>query len=860
MPSLRDAVKQDRETMAMRFRAGEHARVLVPELARQTDLILLALWQRYALTEQAALVAVGGYGRGELHPYSDIDLLILTCEKPAKAIVESIQDFVTGLWDLGLEIGHSVRSTKQCAAQAKLDISIATALSESRLLDGPRDLFENMRRHATGRSCWSSKEYLKAKLAEQQARHHRYDDTAYKLEPNVKSSPGGLRDLQIVAWVALHHFGVSKFEQLLELDFLTQAEYQSLIDARDFLWQVRYALHTEAARAEDRLLFQHQRSLAEQFGFSDLDTNLAVEQFMKGYYRTVMELSRLNEMLLELLLEAILLAPKALRWPSKARPINDHFQVVSGFLEVTRESVFKDTPWALMEMFLVLQRNPDIKGVRATTIRLVRAHCQRIDDSFRADSHVRGLFMEILRQPRGITHVLERMHLYGVLGAYLPVFDEVTGRMQFDLFHVYTVDEHTLRVVGYLRGFAVPEKSTELPLCSEVHRALEKPEILYIAGLFHDVAKGRAGDHSLLGAQEVKNFCHQHAFSDDDAQLAAWLVEHHLLMSVTSQRQDISDPEVIHRFATIMGTQSRLNYLYLLTVADIRGTSPQLWNDWKATLLQDLYLNTSKVLAADLDGPVPRVELVDKTRIGARELIETRDPLWLGAIESLWQSLDDQYFLLNSVDEVAWHALEVVGAASGELPLVKVRTGRGGTEILVYTHDQEFLFAATCSLLDGLGLNIMGSRITTTTQAMTLNVFVVLDRDGKPVTDGHLFTEITQALSQGLRQPASVLGRRNQRLGRRQLQAFSIPIQVNFHNDHEHQRTIVEIICTDRPGLLAQIGMLLAEQRIRLQNARIATFGERVEDIFLVTDSANRPLDEARFADLREALISALDV
>jgi len=858
-PSLREAVQKSRTAIARRFAEGEHARVLVPELAHETDTILIESWRQHALGQAAALVAVGGYGRGELHPCSDIDLLVLTPENPSEVTLESIQAFVAGLWDLGLDIGHSVRSARQCADQARLDISTATALSESRLLAGSPAFFQDLRRLAGGRTCWTSHAYLEAKLREQDVRHHRYDDTAYKLEPNVKSSPGGLRDLQIVVWVAIHHFAVARLEQLLDLNFLTLQEYRSLIEARDFLWQVRFTLHIHAGRREDRLLFQHQHQLAEQFGFSDSDANLAVEQFMKQYYRTVMELSRLNEMLLELLTEAILTPSETGCPPVPPQPLNSHFQEVSGYLEISHPEVFNKTPWALMELFLVLQRNPGLKGVRATTIRQVRDHCRYIDDAFRADPKVRGLFMEILRQPRGITHVLERMHLYGVLDAYLPVFGEVAGRMQFDLFHVYTVDEHTLRVVGHLRGFAVPEKSAEFPLCSAIHATLKKPEILYIAGLFHDIAKGRGGDHSKLGAQDVQGFCRQHGFPEDDAQLAAWLVEHHLLMSVTSQRQDISDPEVIHRFATTMGTQERLDYLYLLTVADIRGTNPQLWNDWKATLLQDLYHVARAALAAGLDQPVPREQLVLETRTEAREIVAARAPALLPAINSLWQSLDDDYFLLNRAEEAVWHALEVARAGTESWPLVAIREGRGGTEILVYTRDQEFLFAAACSLLDSLGLSIVKSRITTTAAGMTLDVFVVLNRDGQPVSDPQLLAEISDTLNQGLLKPATARGRLGRRLTRRQLRVFSTPTHIKFYNDAQRQHTIVDVRCADQPALLAQIGWLLADQRVRLQNARIATFGERAEDIFLVTDTSNRPLDERRFPELSSALEAILD-
>jgi len=852
--ALRALARDARGEVVQRFEAGEPASRLVPELATRIDEVLAGAWSLHGLRARAALVAVGGYGRGELHPASDIDVLVLTEEAPPAEVLDLLEAFVACLWDLGLDVGHSVRSPVECAHRAREDITIATSLLESRLIAGSPELLARMRAEATGRAVWSSADFLRAKLEEKRERYRRFDDTAYKVEPNVKESPGGLRDLQILAWVAHHHFGVERLEDLVERGFLTAAEHRLLTEGRDFLWQVRFALHVDAGRREDRLLFENQRALAARFGYRDDDANLAVEQFMRRYYRTVMELSRLGEMIEELLREAILLPPE----PEKPVPINRRFQSVSGFLEVRDEGVFQRQPWALLELFLVLQQHPELEGVRATTIRAVRAHTHLIDDRLRADIRARSLFLEILRQPRGVTHELERMHLYGVLGAYLPVFDRVAGRMQFDLFHVYTVDEHSLRVLGNLRAFAIPERADEHPLCASIFARLPKPELLYIAGLFHDLSKGRGGDHSELGAADVLDFCVDHGLSQYDARLAAWLVRHHLLMSTTSQRRDITDPDVVHEFALAVADQTHLDYLYLLTVGDVRGTNPKLWNDWRASLLRDLYVATSRALRAGLESPLERTELIAETQEQARLVLKLLDPGLPERAQSLWRTLGDDYFLRTAPDEVAWHSRGIVEAGEAGLPLVLARAGRGGTEVFVYARDQEFLFAATCSLLDRVGLSIMDARIITADNGMTLDSYVVLDLEGAPVVETQRLAEIECALHDGLLRPAEARGN-TRRLVRRQLKAFRTPTRVLFQEDTGNQRTVLEVVTGDRPGLLARIGWTLAERRVRLQNAKISTFGERADDVFFVTDAGNRPLPAGRLDEIRLALEGALE-
>ena len=854
LPGVRDAVAAMQTRLESRFRHGEPVTALVEARSRFVDDVLALAWRRFGLDdhEHRALVAVGGYGRRELHPGSDIDLLILTRRAMRRDEREHIKGFLAFLWDIGLAVGNSARTVRDCVNEARSDVTVATNLMDGRLVCGSAGLFARMREHTGPQRIWSSRRFFEAKMAEQRARHHRFDDTGYNLEPNVKDGPGGLRDIQTIAWVARRHFGAMTLVELVDHGFLTTEEIDALESGRQFLWRVRFALHVLTRRAEDRLLFDHQRRLAEMLGFEDDGERLGVEHLMKRYYREVMELSRLNEMLLEHFEEVIL----HVRRRDRIKPLNRRFQAVNGYLEVTREDVFRRYPFALLEVFLLLQQHPDLEGVRASTIRLIRANRHRIDDRFRADLRARSLFLEILRQPRGINHELRRMHRYGILGAYLPVFGQVAGQMQYDLFHVYTVDEHSLFVVRNLRMFADPARYHEFPHCADIFARLPKPELIYIAGLFHDIAKGRDADHSELGSELVREFCTLHGFGEYDTELVAWLVRHHLLMSVTAQRRDIADPAVVSGFAETVGDHVHLDYLYLLTIADIRGTDPGLWNDWKDALLHDLYRATVRALIRGLHNPIERAELARETReeadaLTARMGVDTR------RAAALWDNFGDDYFLRHSADEIGWHTSNILGAGAADIPLVLVREGRGGTEIFVYAPDREFLFAASASILERLGLTVLDSRIITGNHGMTLDSWVVEDLVS-PCAGGSRHEEIRDALQRGLRRPADV-PRTVRRLARRRLRHFTIPAEVVFTRGASDRHTVMEIIAADRPGLLARIGWALADARVRIRNAKIATFGERAEDVFHVTDVRNRPLPDARLEAVYRGVRAALD-
>jgi [protein-PII] uridylyltransferase len=854
----KEALARCATRLRLDFEAGAEVAELVAQRSSTLDRLLLGAWRALAGDRKAdaALVAVGGYGRSELFPGSDIDVMILYPGADRAPFREGAERFVAFLWDVGLDVGHSFRSLDDCAREAQADLSVVTNLMESRLLCGNEALFHDMRIATGPERIWPADAFFRAKRDEQRARYARFDDAAYNLEPNIKEAPGGLRDIQTIAWVAQRYFGAAKLHELVGRGCCSEEEYQTLVEGQAYLWRIRFALHTLTGSGEDRLLFDYQRALAGQFGFRDQDHVLGVEQFMQRYYRTVMEVQRLGEMLLQLFEESILYHDE----PAKVAPINRYFQARNGFIEVTRDDMFRRYPFALLEIFLVLQEHTELSGVRASTIRLMRDHRHLINENFRNDIRARSLFMEILRQPRGLTHELRRMHRHGILAAYLPVFAKIVGKMQYDLFHVYTVDEHTLFMVRNLRRFAVPELAGEFPLCSAIFGTLPKPELLYIAGLFHDIAKGRGGDHSDLGASDAEEFCARHDLSRFDARLVAWLVRNHLLLSITAQRQDISDPEVVHDFATQIGSPTRLDYLYLLTVADIRATNPKLWNSWKDALLQELYFAAKRALRRGLERPIDQEELIADTQEEARTLLRTAG-LDLATVERIWAGFGPDYFLRHSGDEIYWHTSALSRVRSADLPIVLIRSHgqRGGTEVFLYTRDHDNLFAITSSVLDQLGLTIVDARIITSVDGHSLDTYVVLEGSGESISGAQREQEIVDALRRALaeskRVPRSVTRRTP-----RSFKHFPITTAVSFSEDRRNARTVLELFTADRPGVLSKVGQAFAQCGIRVQNARIATIGSRAEDVFFITDRNNQPLASPKQSRcLRTAILDHLE-
>ncbi|MBI2802003.1 MAG: [protein-PII] uridylyltransferase [Gammaproteobacteria bacterium] len=856
---VRLVIQQFNEALKAAFFAGLDATAVVAARAVAVDEIVCAVWRLFALDRSDhTLLAVGGYGRGELHPHSDIDICVLITDALTADERRQLEGFVTFLWDIGLEVGHSVRTLDETHAAAATDITIMTNLLEARLLSGADAIFAAVKSTIGPEKMWNAQGFFTAKYIEQDQRHERFNDAFQQLEPNIKESPGGLRDIQIIAWVTNRHFNSTGLDSLVGHGFLTTDEFTVLERGRNHLWRIRCALHFLAGRREDRLLFDHQKRVAELFGYTDAAHNRAVENFMKDFYRTVRELARLNEILLGLFQEAILQHDREVR----ASPLNRRFQVRGNYIEATSNSVFARTPPALLEIFLLMQKNPTIKGVRASTIRLIRAHLHLIDDKFRLDIRARSLFMEIIKEPRRIGHELQRMHRYGVLSAYFPPFARVESLMQFDLFHVYTVDEHLLFVVQQMRRFSYPLTLEEqTPFIRQVIERIPKLELLYLAGLFHDVGKGQGRDHSEAGAEVATEFCQIHGLSTYDTNLVTWLVRNHLIMSNVAQRQDIYDPEVVAAFATTIGDQIRLDYLYLLTVADIRGTNPKLWTSWKDSLLAELYLITLRRMRGGAEAPNDKAERILEIKTDARTNIESAR-CSEHAVALLWSTLSDEYFLRHRPIEIAWHTETILEADDDELPLVAVRNfaSRGSTEIFIYAADTDHLFAISTATLDRLRLDVQDARIITSEAGYTLDTYNVLDTESRsPVDDPLRIQEIQTRLRTSLR-ANEIPAARAPYATHRRMQHFKFPASVEFAMDPAHNRTVMEVIATDRPGFLSVVGRAMQNCGVRLHDARIATIGERAEDYFYVTDFADQPVtDPAVQTALREAIVSELN-
>ena len=852
----RDALAAADAELVSRFTAGEAVDALVTLRASLVDTVIRHLWNAHAgsLRDTACLVAVGGYGRGELHPHSDVDVLVLLDEAPTNDGKACLSNFVTSLWDAGLEIGHSVRTVAECMEEAGNDLTVATTLIEARLLDGPGELFGRMQDAVGPDRIWPPDRFFEEKRREQIARHHRYDDTAYKLEPNVKGSPGGLRDIQMIGWVAKRYFGVTTLRELVEHRFLTQGQFERLMEGQAFLWRVRFALHVIAGRREDRLLFDYQVKLAGMLGYEDATYTLAVEQLMQRYYRTVMDLSRLNEMLLQLFEEAILMDPDA-----EPEPLNGLFQVKNGFLQTVSDRVFNQDPSALLELFLLLQQHPEIRGVSAFTIGLIKRNLHLIDEEFRQNPRNHRLFLAILRAPSGVTHELRRMNLYGVLGLYIPAFGRIVGRMQYDLFHAYTVDEHTLFVVSNLRRFALPRFDAEYPLCSRIMQSLDKPEIAYLSGLFHDIAKGRGGDHSKLGAVDAEAFCLEHGLGKYDARTVAWLVRHHLDLSTTAQKKDIGNPDVINEFARLVGDQRHLDYLYILTVADVRGTNPKLWNTWKATLFEDLYALTSRALRRGLENPIDREQLIAETQEDARAMLKERG-VTDEVIAAVWQLFNDDYFLRHKSEEIAWHTDWLADSdTTSAIGLVDVRrqASGDGIEAVLYTPRTHRTFAHLTAVLDELGMTIVDARINALDNGYSLDTYVFMELDRRMEIDDLRIAKIRRTLTRVLTLPDDDIADVTRRAPR-QVRMFSTKTSVDFAQGTTRGKTVMELVAGDRPGLLSKIGKAFIAEGVDIETAKIVTIGERAEDVFYITKEDGRPLDGSEKDRLRATISERL--
>jgi [protein-PII] uridylyltransferase len=843
----RQALKQSQQHLKQQFEQGVPVPELVYQRATFVDEILQQIWQQYIdENTPVSLLAVGGYGRGELHPYSDVDLLILLDESVSAEPPPSLSDFLTQLWDIGLEIGHSVRTIQECRQQAEEDITIATNLLEARFLCGDETLFDSLEQLTVDNKTWDTRRFFELKRQEQFDRHQKYNDTANNLEPNIKESPGGLRDIQVVTWVAQQHFDVRNLEGLRQKGFLANSEFETLNQAQNFLWTIRFALHQLAGRKQEKLMIDHQRELAKQLGYVDNESRLAVEQFMKDYYRCARSVSQMNSLLLQLFEETIILADE----PRDIKIINRRFQSHNGYLETINPGIFAYYPYALLEVFLVLEQNPQLKGVRASTIRQIHAHLHLIDDKFRSDLRNRTLFMEIIRQPKGVTHEFRRMNELDVLGAYLPEFGRIVGQMQHDLFHAYTVDEHTLFLVRNLRRFSCEEYRDEFPLCSEVFNQLPKPELLYIAGIYHDIAKGRGGDHSVLGVIDAKAFCERHSLSSYDTELICFLIRHHLAMSSTAQKSDLEDPAVIKKFAELVQTTDRLNYLYLLTVADIRATNNNLWNGWRDSLLKQLYHSTRQWLEhTEAQAKSTREKSYKKYQEAIQKLQDKGRQQQ--DVSLLWQGYDLEYFLRHSVDELVWQTEERLDHA-GEDPLIALRTHneQQTLEIFVVTKDRPGIFAAITSALEQCQLNVLDAKINVTSESDALNTFIV---NGDTMESREIINALQKQLANtgDIKAYCPVITPRTMKL-------FKTQPNIEFETNPQQNHTVMSLYTHDRPGLVSAVAQVFLACEIQLINAKINTLGDQVEDVFFITTQDDVALSEEEEDELKSRLVESL--
>jgi [protein-PII] uridylyltransferase len=842
----RESLQEARQKIADDYLIKPQAKTLLQQHTRILDQLLRDIWHSYALPLNVNLIAVGGYGRGDMFPHSDIDLLILMPENSPAPLQTDVESLIGTLWDIGLNIGHSVRTLRECLDEAKLDVTIMTNLLEARWLTGDKSSFKTLTQSLHVEL--DSARFFAEKLREQQIRHAKFHDTAYNLEPNIKESPGGLRDLHMLLWVAQSQNLGHDWNDLVHSGLLTRGQASQLKRHERLLQNLRIRLHLLAKRREDRLVFDFQNALAEQMGYQTTSQKRASEQLMQGFYRSAKAIIIENEVLLKLMHARVNPATEP------ATAIDEDFTLSQGLLSAQSADLFQRKPEAILRCFQLLQQHPAITGFSAPLVRALQAAQSLINTHFRQNAAYKALFLQILQSREGVHRSLRRMNRYGILGRYIPVFGRVIAQMQHDLFHVYTVDEHTLNVLRNLRRFAKPDLRHEFPLCSQLFNEFSQPHLLYLAAIFHDIAKGRGGDHSKLGTIDARRFCLKLGLPKADCELVAWLVEAHLKLSSTAQKSDLSDPDVIEAFAQLVGSEYRLTALYLLTVADIRGTSPNVWNAWKAKLLESLFLQTRRVLQQSLDTEA-------QLNLRKQEVLQKFKSFNLkeASVQPLWQAFGSGYFNRFDSDEIAWQSRLLIPHQRTEKPIVRARLSPNGDgiQVMIYSRDQKEIFARICHFFDSMQYNIVQAKIYTTAHGYALDNFIVLEPETRQISYNGLLKHIEQGLTEQLLSdkaiPTPIRGRVS-----RQVKHMPISTQIFLRpviNQQEPNTLFqqLDVIANDRPGLLASMALLFLKHGIELHNAKINTLGNRVEDSFLISACHDQAINESQVTALKQA-------
>lgn len=862
-PLLADIKQQCHEY----FRHTLDATTLVAHRCKLVDQILFCLWQNSGFNQEAntegsiSLLAVGGYGRGELQPHSDIDLLIvLENEAAFDNHKEALQGFITLLWDLKLDIGHSVRTLAECVTEAEKDLTIITNMMEVRTLAGDETLLSQLQEKTQPQSVWSGRDFFAAKWQELKNRHAKHADTEYNLEPNVKNSPGTLRDIQTINWMAMRHFGHDELVELKHYKFLTEFEFNLYQRSTEFLWQLRYALHMVTDREEDRLLFDLQKDIAEILGFSDDDEMLGVERMMLQFYRNQLALTELTDILLVHIKDDIF----GDCGEDDIEKIDEHLFICNGYLKLANPQALNQKPELLLRIFVEFAKRPNIQGMHSSTIRALHDNRDLIDQNFRKNPKHNDLFMQLLKNNLQVSSTLRRMMHYGILGRYIPEFGSIIGHMQYDLFHIYTVDEHSLRMVQMLRRYRYADEKEHFPVASRLIHKIKRKEVLYITALLHDAGKMCRGEHEVAGAEIAKAFCQQHGLNQYDADMVEWLVRNHLLMSQASQRIDINNPEDIYQFALEVGDMEHLQHLFLISVADIASTNPKLWTGWRAEQMRTLYYNTKQAFRRGLNNSMAKDQFISAIQCEAIYELEK-----IGIDEAharkIWDEPGDDYYLREGADNIVWHTQIITEHGNSDSPLVAIRETSdidfdGATQIFIFMKDQPNLFAVTTATLDQLNLSIQDARIMTSNNRNAVDTYIVLDENGDAIgNDSARIEQIKETLTTALSTPEdynNVIQRRTSR----QLKHFQIPTHVTLSNDPVMKRTVLEVTAADRPGLLARVGEFFMTHNLQMHGAKIMTEGEKISDVFFISDSQDNPISDPDIClEIQEGLCQILD-